>query len=221
MLSTLAAFGLAITIFFELAQVFPKVAGGVVGKNSIAANAALKTLLLNRIGATLFFPIVGWKIDHGASAIQIASLMLIGMAAITLITSISIINYYKIIEYTATKFLSIDKSHVNQISISSGYEKKYKFIVIVFIAGLFGHLGMLAPLLVASLLPEYRLTISQLGFLFNSVFSVITIYYIDRKISLLCEDNHPNLVGYGKQILLGRLSAMFSACIILIAFILI
>lgn len=216
-LLTLCCIGLMTITLFELLQIFPKIAGGLINKNGLAANYALKTLLFNRFGATLFFPIVAYYVDSGAKPDDIAMLMLVGMILLCTATMILLVYYENIIG----KYMRIiNKNYAKESTQLILYEdlsfsKNNKFYFLVFGAGIFGHLGILAPILVASIIPEFRLTVSQFGFLFNSVFSVITIYYIDAKISRFCENEQEKLRSVGRLILRSRLSSMVFMCAIL------
>lgn len=223
MMALIAVSGLVISIFFEIAQIFPKVAGGVVGKNSIGANAALKTLLMNRIGAAAFYPVIGWKIDSGAGHEEIATLFLLGAFLLTLILFAMTIIFNRVIESTASFFFNVNVKLGDQPLISEtagrvvGAHGGQRFVAAVAVAGVFGHIGMFGPLLLAAVFPSYRLMISQMGFIFNSIFSVMSVFYIDRRLSSLCEEGSRNLVDFGRYVLVGRMIALSFACVTLIA----
>ncbi|MEL7310267.1 MAG: hypothetical protein AAFN07_02040 [Pseudomonadota bacterium] len=207
--AAVAGLGLLITLGFEIVQIFPKVAGAVLGKNSLGANSALRLLIFNRVGAAMFFPSFGYLVDRG---IEFATLALISAFAIMCFSlfSLSLNLYFETyLRFFSKLFFrreSGESLHISSLVKDPSAPMRDRTSAFWFsaLAGFFGCVGLTLPMLLGSLFPDYRLTLANTGFVFNSVFSVLTIFVIDRRLSEYCDSRSERLIEFSRATIRGR-----------------
>lgn len=89
----------------------------------------------------------------------------------------------------------------------------YKFDYTVFIAWICFLIGFIFPSILAVIFNEYRTTLFQLSFIFNSIGTLITTVITDRQASLLSDKENPskldikNILQFLSNILINRIIA--------------
>jgi hypothetical protein len=90
---------------------------------------------------------------------------------------------------------------------------KYQFDFITFVAWVCFLIGFVFPTLLAAIFNEYRTTLFQLSFVFNSIGTLLTIVVTDKKASFLSDIENPNqkeietIINYLSNVIINRLYA--------------
>ena len=87
------------------------------------------------------------------------------------------------------------------------------FFCIVVIASFFSYIGLSLPFFAASMFPANRLTISQIGVFGNVIFTLASVFCIDKVIAFLSDSMSFRLCDYGSLFLKGRVTSVL-LCII-------
>jgi hypothetical protein len=190
-------------LIFEFVHPGAKLAGMVSGRHSVAANLGLKILIGNRVGASLFFPLIAYLIESGFTTQKVVSVLFFGLVAAAIVLMLSAVHLEKMV-YVFARFLTPASDTVgNQCP-------KFRFdSVVIFgaIAGLLAHVGMLGPLLASTVFPEYRLTMTHAGGIFNGIFTLIVVFVVDNKLSRYCDAGDSYAFVYLRNFFIGRLIA--------------
>ncbi|MGH1331519.1 MAG: hypothetical protein ACRBBK_11615 [Paracoccaceae bacterium] len=171
---SLASVGLAICIVIDQAQLIAKYSGVLKERVAGGYNAAMKIMVLNRFGAALYFMLISISIDLGMTA-DVIALFFCGAIAV-----IIIFDFF-------TSFLLMKQNRCS-IKIMFDPNMAYKPVAMAMIAALFGILGLTFPMLLSSANPVLRLTMANTGFILNSVFTILTVFFVESHIAQLIDD---------------------------------
>ena len=209
--------GLFVAVITEAFTPIVRLVGSISSRNAIASNLILRMLVVNRFGAAIYFPSLAYLVDTGANYQTIA-----GMFVVTLLFAGSALGIGLLaFDRLTWMFLGIlggnnvmsHRAQENEREAHQQYtdEKQINHLA-MYVANIFGVLGLTLPLLAASKYPDLRLTLAQLGFFFSSVFTVINAFYIDKWVTTLCDSKSPALEAAVKQIIKNKgLSFVISA----------
>lgn len=175
-----AAMGLFLVIFIEQAQIIAKYWGVVRGQVAGGYNAAMKIMVLNRVGAVLFFFFCALSIDLGANAENLAVFFIAAIMGIA-VSNLTIIYYFKAAE---------------KINLFEGIRQGIRPIPVIasFISTVFGTLGLTIPMLLSAENPSLRLTMANTGFFFNAVFTIMMVFFVESYLAKLIDQNSDNEV---------------------------
>lgn len=168
-----ATIGLAICIVIEQSQLLLKYSGAVKQKVAGGYNAAMKIMVLNRFGAVLYFFIISIVIDLGVRAATIASAFVFAIVAIAIFDLAIVISSMRREQLSPGEVLGGGHAFL-PIAMSS-------------IAALFGILGLTLPMLLSSENPALRLTMANSGFLLNSIFTIITVFFVESYLAKIID----------------------------------
>ena len=132
-----------------------------------------------------------------------ALLLFFGLFAAAIILLISALNLEKMV-YIFARFL------MPTFEGAGDNPPKFRFdSVVIFgaIAGFVAHVGMLGPLLASTVFPEYRLTMTHAGGIFNGIFTLIVVFVVDNKLSRYCDAGDYYAFVYLRNFFIGRLIA--------------
>ena len=196
--------GLFIAIFTDHLQSIAKYKGAK--RNSIASgyNRAMKIMVFNRVGAVLYFLFLSFSIDNGVGTDQLK----FGLGAISIICAVPVL----------LTFLQLDRSSFFD---GAGDKKKNKYPIRImfatFIATSFNNLGLTIPWITASIFPDFRLTLVNTSFLFNTIFTIINVFYIEQKLATIIDTNHSSLEDFTSGLIFARAAALaFTGCGLLV-----
>lgn len=171
---TLASIGLAISIIIDQAQLIAKFSGALKKRVAGGYNTAMKIMVLNRFGAALYFMFIALSIDLGMQASVIGIFF---FAAICVVAVFDIVTAVRLaVKYRLMLIDLVDA----QLSLSP--------VFMSMIASMFGILGLTLPMLLSSANPELRLTMANTGFLLNSVFTIITVFFVESYLAKIIDD---------------------------------
>ena len=193
----LAMIGLLIATIVEHFQLVLKYYGGVRGKVASGYSQAMKIMLINRLGAVMFLLFMGLTIDTG-----------IGPKAVTLAFATSFVLLTIFSFCFALWFKRIETDRIVQKQSYAAI----RYAWISGVAGAFNLLGFAVPLILASVFPDYRLTLSNLSFIFNSVFTLLAVFFIESKMAELIDENSDELGLFAWRIIAARAPAYAIIC---------
>lgn len=191
-----ALLGLLIAVFTDHLQTVAKYRGAKRNKIASGYNQAMKIMVLNRIGAVLYFLFLSFSIDNGVDTVQLK----FGLGAVSVICAVPVL----------LTFLLLDrKLPENNIGGAINFKNyPFKIMVAAFIATTFNNLGLTIPWIAASIFPDFRLTLANTSFLFNTIFTVINVFYIEQKLASIIDANHVDLENFTSGLIIARAGAL-------------
>lgn len=200
----IALFGLGLATFSDHLQTWAKYRGAINNKLASGYNLAMKVMVGNRIGAALYFLLIAYCIDNSLDIKTLTN----GLSITTLIISIPIILSIKIIIGMS------NKQHGLQL-------KKLQIAIILaaFTATTFNILGLTLPWIAGANHPNLRLTLANTSFFFNTVFTIINVFYIEHKLATLIDNDANKIHSLVIGITVGRfLGFVFTGLILWVIF---
>ena len=173
-LMTLAAIGLTASIVVEQAQLLVKYNGIVRKKIAGGYNNAMKIMVLNRFGTVLYFLFVAMSIDVGISGARMTGFFAASFIVIALINLIIFLEL--------RRRLDLHFSLFRQLKVRS------LPVFMALISTLFGCIGLTLPMLLSAENPPMRLTMANTGFIFNSLFTIATVFFVESYLADLIDD---------------------------------
>lgn len=208
----LVLLGFSLTIIGESLQIFPRIAGGIVLKPASGFNYASQILLINRLGSTIYLFSASVLVDSNISSLSISRLFASSLCLTSAAFLLILIFFRKLLMGTL-KFFQCETAGKSSFfrdinsSLDANVNEKFSrklFFAIVVTASFFSYIGLSLPFLTASIFHSVRLTISQLGVFGNLIFTLSSVFYIDRVIASLSDSKNINLCDYGLLFLKGR-----------------
>lgn len=191
---TLAAVGLTIAVVIEQAQLIAKHQGAKNEKVAGGYNIAMKIMVLNRVGTVLYFLFIAISVDMGTTVSTISHYFIGSVTAVAVINIIITASFWR-------------HNKLRGPLIVSGDLPIWPFIA-AFVATLFGLLGLTLPILMSAAIPELRLTLANTGFVFNSIFTLINVFFVESYVAQLIDDKDHRL---GRFVVIVFLSRIVSA----------
>jgi hypothetical protein len=173
--------GLFLATLVDSAQLFVKTKGISTGKVAGAYNNAMKIMLLNRLGAILFVSGSSILIDNNISGF--------GLIQLYFAPIILILISYLIIMYKRRLF----KIRINFL---------YVFMYILNL------LSLMLPYYLAANSQSWTLTLSNSGFLLNTIVTFINLFVVEKKLASILDSKSQQLVRpFESEIMCSRLVA--------------
>lgn len=190
--------GLSLTIFADHLQLLAKYFGAIRQHVAGGYNLAMKVMVLNRIGAVLYFLLLSFNIEQGLSP-QKLILGIIGVSIFVAIPTIGLMIWLQ-------RAMSAVRPGARVLGVSAWHKKVFYATLL---ATTFNLLGLTAPWVASATFPELRLTLANTSFLFNTIFTVINVFYIEHKLAHLIDRNIDQIHGLVSGIIFARLIAFF------------
>lgn len=192
----LATIGLATCIIIEQMQLLVKFNGVQRKKIASGYNAAMKIMVLNRIGTVLYFLCIALSIDIGATVAQL-NIHFIGAFGIIALYNLAVL---------------VQLRHKLNLSIISALRTELLKIPVfaAAIATLFGLFGLTLPMLLSVQNPALRLTMANTGFLFNAIFTIFTVFFVESYLAKLIDnkDAHTRMQDFIVSVFVVRLASV-------------
>lgn len=186
----IALSGLLVAMLFEFLQPILKYRGYKLNTLASGYHGAMQIMVLNRFGAVVFFAFIALSIDRGVTGITLISSF---MGALLIIAAIQLV------------ILSLWIKQ-NDLSINfSVLHQKFFFLIAVVFSGYLGVLGLLIPWVVATYLYEIRLFVGQTGFVFNTIFTLINVFYIEKSLARSFDMRDEGVFNLVFVIIFGRI----------------
>ncbi len=195
--------GLVFAILSEQLQIFAKYRGVLRKKIAGGYNSAMKIMVVNRLGAVIYFLLIGFSIESGASS----GALLIGYSFAMLILFVA----NSVLFYRLKIYLLKSDSGITLLPLT---ELPRGIILASFFATTFNLLGLTLPWLAGSYYQEFRLTLANMSFVFNSIFTIINVYYIEHRFALAVDEEASEIHSFLFSIVVSRIFASFFMSIV-------
>lgn len=207
LLFVVALFGLALAVFSDHLQIIAKYQGAINLRVAAGYNLAMKVMVVNRIGAVLYFLLLSFSIDNGLGASKLSMGLGLVILSVTAPTVGLMIWLQKRIDSVDAGVRVLDVAHWPK-----------PIVVAAFLATIFNILGLTLPWVAAATFPEQRLTLANTSFLFNTVFTVINVFFIEHRFARLIDAEAVKIHGFVAGVIMARLLAFFIVGIGLVLF---
>jgi len=207
LLYAVALFGLALAVFSDHLQIIAKYQGAINLRVAAGYNLAMKVMVVNRIGAVLFFLLLSFNIDNGLDPGKLSmglGLVILAVAAPTV----------GLMVWLQKRIESVDAG----VSVLDVATWPKAIVVAAFLATAFNLLGLTLPWVAGATFPELRLTLANTSFLFNTVFTVINVFFIEHRFAQLIDAEAAKIHGFVAGVIVARLLAFLIVGIGLVVF---
>lgn len=199
LLFSAALFGLAVAIFSDHLQIIAKYQGALRLRVAAGYNLAMKVMVLNRVGAVLYFLLLSFNIDNGLSPHKLK----LGLGFLIISVSIPTVGLIVWLQ----KRISSSGASLNVLD-STQWPKA--IVVASFFATVLNLLGLTLPWVAATNYPELRLTLANTSFLFNTAFTVINVFYIEHRFAQLVDAEAVQIHSFVAGVVAARLLAFIT-----------
>lgn len=222
-----SSLSLSITYILTSFTFVIRMIGAINNVNAKSWNLASAVLILNSFFIAISLSMIAFVIDHQPN---LNSLLILFVLSILLVF---IGHFFMIKKFDLTTLLIRNISNIyfksDLIKNENSYKLNYyKFDFITFIAWVSFLIGFIFPSILAVIFNDYRTTLFQLSFIFNSLGTFLTIIITDKKASLLSDKEKPtdidikNIINFLSNVLFNRLIATLIVLIfVLILFLLV
>ena len=180
--------GLFIAVLADHFQLLAKYTGAVERRVAHGYNSAMKIMVVNRLGAVLYFVFISYNIDIGILPKQLKLGLSIAIFFL-LVASILIVIWLKRIEPRSKLNFSVLGDAVLWVNL---------------LATIFNILGLTIPWIAGAEWPEYRLTLANTSFLFNTIYTVVNVFYIEHKFAVLVDRESRNILSFVVSVTISR-----------------
>ncbi len=223
----ISSISLALTYIITSFTFVIRMLGAINNVNAKSWNLSSAVLLLNSFFIAISLSMIAFILDHSPDLLTILILFIISIAYV-LLGHLIILKKFNFIVYIIKK-ISIAYFKKDLIKKNVNHKLNYFSLDFSTIFAWFCFLiGFIFPSILAVIFNEYRTTLFQLSFIFNSLGTLITIVITDKKASLLSDKEKPsqkdinNILNFLSNVLINRTIATTIVLImILILFLLI
>jgi len=194
--------------------------GAINNVNAKSWNLSSAVLLLNSFFIAISLSMIAFILDYSPDLSILLILFNLSMFLILIGHLIMIRNF----NFILNLIKKLSKIYFRDDLIKSHIAENlsfYKFDFTTFMAWICFLIGFIFPSILAVIFNEYRTTLFQLSFIFNSIGTFITIVITDKKASILSDKDNPstieikNILDFLSNILINRLIATFIVLIII------
>lgn len=192
----LGLIGLALAILADHIQTIAKYQGVVKKRIAAGYNLAMKVMVLNRLGAVIYFLFIAYNIDSGLEP-KALTLGLTGiLACCALVTLVMMLSFKRRVRSAGTK--------QEEIRVAAWPKL---VAVATFVATICNLLGLTIPWIAGALYPEWRLTLANTSFLFNTLFTVINVFFIEHHFAKLADSKDDRVHAFVLSVFVARFFA--------------
>lgn len=195
----LALCGLALAILTDHLQLLAKYRGALRQRVAYGYNLAMKVMVANRLGAVLYFLLVAFCIDNGLAPETLATAYAIAVALMAVPTLGLLVGLQRRLTGAGAGLRVLDTGHW-----------PWPIVIASFVATAFNLLGLTLPWLAAATYPEWRLTLANTSFLFNTLFTVLNVFYVEHRFAELIDAGQPEVHGFVAGVMMARLAAFLA-----------
>lgn len=194
--------GFVVCYSSESFTLITRLAFKAIDKESLGMFYITVVMLGTRVGASLYFPAGAFMVDTGSTPKEISLIFIISLlfiSALLILMSLyseKVINYFRVRE--------------NLSIVERGTQSKaLKLNILYSVPIFFNSLAVIIPLCVATQFPSYRATIVQLGFIINSVGTVLNVFLIEKYIAKSLQNSLSDGEEAIQRVLLSRALGLF------------
>lgn len=190
--------GLTLAILADHLQIIAKYLGWQNNRIAGGYNLAMKVMVVNRLGAVLYFLLIAFCVDNGLEFRDLAIGLALAILCIVPPTVVLLIWLQH-----RSKSPEIDQQIIDTRTWPQA------IVLATFLATVFNLMGLTVPWIASAAYPELRLTLANTSFLFNTLFTVINVFYIEHKLSIIIDQGSERIHGFVSGVTFARLLAFF------------
>lgn len=202
--------GFTFAYFIEHIPLSLRITGLNVGDFPLGTLRSSQIMILNRLGASIFFTSAGLLVDLGVSSAKFLALFSITWALLGFLSLMYIQNW------RTTSKLIIYYIFDNKKTESDSSVIKFKLKDVLMNYPFLLHLlGASVPVILASFFPDFRGSLLQIGFIFNSIATILVVFVIEPKfIGYISNDENGLADIYHQRLIFSKALILFSmSCI--------
>ena len=218
-LLTLASLSLSVTYLLTTFTLIIRFYGAINNNNAKGSNLSSFILIFNSIFIAIALSLIAFMVDRQFHPKWITYLFLNS----SLIIILGHLFFLLKINFIINKITKLFKFYFKSKTINTNkFKLKYnKIDYLSSISWVFLLIGFIFPTYLATFFYEYRTTCFQFSFIFNSLGTILSITYIDRKLSLFADDNSDSskneiIISFLSKILISRFLSSLLIFVILI-----
>lgn len=170
-------------------------------------NLAMKVMVLNRVGAVMFFMLVALNIDRGLSS-RVLSHGLSITLLFCLVPTIWAI-------FWLSSFFAKHSLKLHVLDYSSW---PIDIFLATFFATALNLYGLTIPWIAGAMYPDLRLTLTNSSFLFNTTFTVVNVFFIEHRFAKIVDAESEKLDAFVTCVTFARLFSFMFVAATLLAF---
>jgi len=152
-------------------------------------------MVINRAAIVVFYACISFSIDSGVETKTLLWAFIAGLSAFIL--SSTILSWV-----FARRDLNIPSA--------PWPNKKEAWLTFGNVLACSCHLlGLAIPFILGTIFFDYRLTLANFSFIFNTTYVLITVFLIENKLAKLIDQNSDRLAGYTFMIMAARIPSAF------------
>jgi hypothetical protein len=168
--------GFVFAFFIDHIPLSLRVVGFKLDAFPLSTLRSSQIMILNRFGAAFFFTSAGFLVDIGISPERFLALFSLAWALVGFLSLLYIRCWRTIYKFTA--FYAFG----NKNAVPDTRVIKFTFRdVLINYPFLFNLIGISIPVIAASYFPDFRGTLLQIGFLFNSIATLLVVFVVEPK----------------------------------------
>jgi hypothetical protein len=191
--------GLVLAILTDHLQILAKYQGAVKQRVAGGYNLAMKIMVINRFGAVMYFMLIAFNIDNGLSFMKLAIGLAFAVGSLVIPTLALIFWLQRRAGATGSLLVRLD---------TSNWPKTITFAS--FLATSFNLLGLTIPWIAGAAYPDFRLTLANSSFVFNTIYSIINVFYIEHAFARLVDSRSTQIRGFVIGVMIARLAAFIT-----------
>lgn len=201
-------FGYLVAFFIDHIPWSLRVVGKKLNKFPLSTLRCTQILMMNRFGAAFCFTSAGFLVDVGTTINEFFLYFAIAWGLLGIASLVYIIKWKIVFKFLANNMLgdTILDPDVSNVKFSLKYVMlNYPFI--------FNTLGASIPILSASVFPEYRGLLLQLGFVFNSIASLLLVFILEPIfMNHIGNDEQEEADFYHQKFIISKTILLFIFC---------
>lgn len=202
-LLTISLLGLIVAILLGQGELYAKYRGAVQGRVAGGYNRAMKVMVFNRLGAVVFYTSIAFAIDSGAGAALVSRFFLGSFIILAIISAAIAIWFWR------DNKLTFDSADILNRYLTLGAASM--------LAQIFNLLGLTLPFVLGAIYPDYRLTLANSSFILNSIYTLITVYYIENSFAREIDEKSSKLEMFVFSLMFSRVPANVIAFLLMLA----
>lgn len=184
-------------------QIYARTIGAVNGTIARGYQSAMETMLINRVGAAIYFFSTSFYLESDGK---------VHPYLITISFGLLFLFFFNLHTINSLKNLNKVNKHLNREEESNNNIQQVPHFLkaAAFFATLFSILGLTLPYIAGMFFPEYRLTLANSGFIFNSIFTLVTTLIIDKNIAIMIDSGNSMLIRTASSVIIFKSFALLS-----------
>jgi len=206
-----ACAGLWLSLSTEQSQIVAKTKNALAGRIATGYMRAMQIMILNRLGTIIYTLCLSLSIEIGISNQKLLMVSMFSCCGVFIYNLFLLLRRRNILKFNGSEAdYSISKILFHQ---------KIYILLAVYSATLLNVLGLTIPMLLSNSIPDYRLTLSNTGFLLNTGFTLVNVLIIERNFARLIDVRaHGDTYIFVTSVFTMRLTALFTALAVLSLF---